>query len=176
MQPCRWRLGSGQIHGKAKVMQRRSQFEGQRFRIERAGKRMDTSRQINESTGVDPAELLEERGVKQHRMVLVPFESFNLSPYTFEWALNVAQSTGSELIFLCINQCELSIKRFEESGNRLADLRRLQAQIENCPVPVKLETVTGSAAQLVLKYVDQTKANMIVIPGEPVAPATRATA
>jgi len=158
------------------VRSRHSQFEEKQFRFEEAGKRMDTSRQINEQTVAEPAELLVERGAGQHRMVLVPFESFNLSPHTFEWALNVAESTASELIFLCVDRSQLPARTFAEAGNRLEDLRRLQAQIEECPVPVKLETVTGSAAQLVLNYVGQTKANMIVIPGEPVAPATRATA
>ena len=137
---------------------------------------MNTGRQINESAEAGPAALALGKGGRQHRIVLVPFESHNLSPHTFEWALNVAESTSAELIFLCVNRSELSARTMGETEDRLTELRRLQEQIEECPVPVKLETVTGSAAQLVLNYIDQTRANMIVVPGEPVEPVTRATA
>jgi nucleotide-binding universal stress UspA family protein len=163
-------------YGRERVRSGRSQFERKSFRFEPVGKCMGTSRQVNEYAEADPASLLVKKREGQHRMVVVPFESFDLSPHTFEWALNVAESTAAELIFLCVYPSGSSTRTMADTGNRLVELRRLQAQIEDCPVPVRLETVTGSAAQLVLNYVDQTRANMIVIPGDPVEPTTRASA
>jgi len=137
---------------------------------------MTMNRQINEHVEERPLALSSKEGEEQNRMVVVPFETLRLSARTFEWALNTAEATSAELVFLCVRSPERSVKYSKEGEHLYSDLKGLQAQIQNCTVPVSIETVAGSAAQLVLDYVVETRADIIVIPGKPVKVETKATA
>jgi nucleotide-binding universal stress UspA family protein len=132
------------------------------------GSEMAIDRQINEYFEDRPLNPSTKEKEEQHRMVVVPFETLNLSPRTFEWALNTAQATLAELVFLCVRPPEQSMRYADEGEHLFSDLKGLQAQIQNCTVPVSIETVAGSTAQLVLDYVEETRAEIIVIPGDPV--------
>jgi len=136
---------------------------------------MAINRQINEYIEERPLKLSSQKGGGQNRMVVVPFETLNLSPRTFEWALNTAEATSAELVFLCVRPPAGSMSCAKGGEHLYSDLKGLQAQIQNCTVPVSIETVVGSTAQLVLDYVDETRADIIVIPGNPVRPGAAAS-
>lgn len=149
---------------------------GDVFVLSDEGSEMAMNRQLNEYVEERPLKLSSEGGEGQNRMVVVPFETLKLSPRTFEWAVSTAEATLAELVFLCVRPTEGSMDAAKEGEHLFSDLKGLQAQIQNCAVPVSIETVAGSTARLVLDYVDETHADIIVIPGNPVDAKVRATA
>lgn len=107
------------------------------------------------------------KGLGQHRMILVPFEPPNLSTQLLESALEVARSKSAELVLLCIRPPDGSVRYAEEKENLFSDLKSIHARLEGLSVPVKIETVAGAIAQLVLDYAVENDTDMILIPGSP---------
>jgi K+-sensing histidine kinase KdpD len=107
------------------------------------------------------------KGLGQHRMLLVPFEPPNLSSQLFESALSVAQQKSAELVLLCVRPPGGAMWYSQEDEHLFSDLKGLQARLGGRSVPVKIETVAGAIAQLVLEYTIENDTDMIMIPGNP---------
>jgi nucleotide-binding universal stress UspA family protein len=103
----------------------------------------------------------------QRRMLLFPFEEGSLSLISVDSAVQMAEESAAELVFLCVRLPATGKRIVQEGEHLFSSLKSLQAQLQDRGVPVKIETVVGPVAQFVRDYSQRHQADMILIPGRP---------
>jgi K+-sensing histidine kinase KdpD len=119
--------------------------------------------------GEKPVHRLQSQLKRRPDMILVPFRPTELTPEMIKSAVDKAERTSAELVFLCVCPPRKSIRYAKECEQLYSNLKGLQAQLASRSVRVKIEAVVGPVAQFVLDYADEQGSEMIVIPGKVLA-------
>ena len=93
--------------------------------------------------------------------ILIPYDDALTIEPAYRSALSVAQSSAAELVLLCV-QDNLTVHSKDGQG-RYSSMRGLQAKLQQCPVPCKIESAYGSMADCVLQYTHDPAVDMIVM-------------
>ena len=106
--------------------------------------------------------------------ILIPYDDALTIEPAYRSALSVAQSSAAELVLLCV-QDNLTVHSKDGQG-RYSSMRGLQAKLQQCPVPCKIESAYGSMADCVLQYTHDHAVDMIVMSATEVEEADRVCA
>ena len=94
--------------------------------------------------------------------ILIPYDDALTIEPAYRSALSVAQSSAAELVLLCVQ--DKPAVQIKDAQDRYSTLRGLQAKLQQCPVPCKIESAYGSVVDCVLQYTHDHAVDMIVMP------------
>lgn len=91
--------------------------------------------------------------------ILIPLDRPPFAEKAFDLAFSMARDTSAELFFLRLHADD------QDEEGLYTELKSMQAQLDDCCVPVKIETAPGSPAAAIIKGADEHRADLIVMPG-----------
>ncbi|MEW5985455.1 MAG: universal stress protein [Chloroflexota bacterium] len=91
--------------------------------------------------------------------ILIPLDRPPFREKAFDLAFSMARDTSAELFFLRLHPND------QDEEDLYTELKSMQAQLDDCCVPVRIEAAPGPPATAIIESAGQHRADLIVMPG-----------